>query len=41
MTLRAPLDGILTVMPNNGMRWWGNEFKEGTGLARRAHRRIA
>jgi multidrug resistance efflux pump len=31
MTLRAPLDGILTVMPNNGMRWWGNaaEFKEG------------
>ena len=31
MTLRAPLDGILTVMPNHGMQWWGNaaEFKEG------------
>src|SRR5262245_48007022 len=31
MTLKAPLDGILTVMPNHGMQWWGNaaEFKEG------------
>lgn len=31
MTLKAPLDGMITVMPNYGMRWWGNaaEFKEG------------
>src|SRR5262245_19179226 len=31
MTLRAPLDGMITVLPNFGMRWWGNvaEFKEG------------
>jgi RND family efflux transporter MFP subunit len=31
MTLKAPLDGMITVLPNYGMRWWGNaaEFKEG------------
>lgn len=31
MTLKAPLDGMITIMPNYGTRWWGNaaEFKEG------------
>jgi HlyD family secretion protein len=31
LTLKAPLDGMITVLPNYGMRWWGNaaEFKEG------------
>jgi len=31
MTLKAPLDGTITVLPNYGTRWWGNaaEFKEG------------